>query len=146
VATPGLPDGPAVIVGQQAVARILKVATHQPPELLQAELISVVATHHGALAGEKAVQLFQGHSFAGHHRRLHEGGGGRCGENIRLGPEPVAAMVLGLRGRQGQAVEHHHTGGHAAVGQIRLGFKPLAQAAVIGPAGSRSHQQVLAGS
>ena len=91
------------------------------------------------------MELLQGHSFAGHPAGLHEVSAGWHREQVALGPEPVGSVALRLGGRHRQAVEHHHAAGHAAVGQIRLGFVPLHQRRVVRPTGARLQQQFLTG-
>ena len=86
MAPAGLADDLTVVVHQQPAARLAEVAAQQAAELPKAVLIAVVA-------GQQAMELLEGHAFAGHLLGAHKSAGRRRIEHVGLGPEAVGLIA-----------------------------------------------------
>ena len=115
----------AQIIHHQTIAAIAETLSQQLAELLQAQLVPVETPHHQTVVAGPAMQLGQGHAFASHPLGPHEAVATRPAKDIFLGPEVVAGVCRHSRGWHCQAVQHHHQAGHAAIGEVGLGFKIL---------------------
>jgi hypothetical protein len=67
VAAALLAQGRAVVVRQQAVARIGEGEPKQKGQLWQAQPVAVVTVHPQPLRGQQPIKSLKGHALAGHH-------------------------------------------------------------------------------